>query len=80
MWSPPYEFRFASSSLEVGLRQFQERFSVDAEVQYVVDLTKDEMLRTLGVTPEDLTKDWRAIDIGAAARAAGVATDVTGTR
>jgi hypothetical protein len=57
-------------------------FSVDVELQHVVDLTKDETLRALGVRPAKLTVDWRAVvltgqtpithDIGAAARAAGV--------
>jgi hypothetical protein len=57
-------------------------FSVDCELRHVVDLTRDETLRTIRVTADDLTDDWRAIvlegkvpithDIGAAARAAGV--------
>jgi RES domain-containing protein len=57
-------------------------FSVDTELQHVVDLTKDKALRALGVTADKLTGDWRAIvldekvpvthDIGAAARAADV--------
>jgi RES domain-containing protein len=56
--------------------------SVDCELQHVVDLTKNETLRALRVTTDELTDDWRAIvlegktpathDIGAAARAAGV--------
>jgi RES domain-containing protein len=57
-------------------------FSVDVELQHVVDLTKDETLRLFGVTADELTEDWRAIvldekipithAIGAAAREAGV--------
>lgn len=57
-------------------------FSVDVELQHVVDLTRDETLRILGMASADLTREWRALvlagetptthTIGAAARAAGV--------
>jgi hypothetical protein len=36
-------------------------FSVDCELQYVVDLMKNETLRALRVTADELTDDWRAI-------------------
>jgi RES domain-containing protein len=57
-------------------------FSVDCELQYVVDLTRDETLHALRVTTRDLTDEWRATvlegkipvthDIGGAARTAAV--------
>jgi RES domain-containing protein len=57
-------------------------FSVDVELQCVVDLTKEETLRALDVKAAQLVVDWRGVllngqtpvthEIGAAARAAGV--------
>jgi RES domain-containing protein len=57
-------------------------FSVDVELQHVVDLTNDGVLQALRLAATSLTTDWRAMvlngqtpithDIGAAARAVGV--------
>jgi hypothetical protein len=57
-------------------------FTVDVELQRIVDLTQDDVLRALDVAHIDLTTAWRPVilaggiplthEIGAAARAAGI--------